>query len=66
MHHANISFLLHLLDPENEEPELEVQAEQVQAEDTNPELEQDKPRCITPKSFTLFWMYIFMLRMIVH
>jgi hypothetical protein len=32
MHHANISLLLHSLDPMNEEPELEVQAEQVQAE----------------------------------
>jgi hypothetical protein len=52
VHHANISLLLHSLDPGNEEPELEVQAEQVQAEDTNPKPEQGKPRCITPKSLT--------------
>jgi hypothetical protein len=34
MHHANVSFVLHSLDPMNEEPELEVQAEE-----TNPEPE---------------------------
>jgi hypothetical protein len=39
MHHANISFVLHSLDPVNEEPELEVQVEQFSAEETNPEVE---------------------------
>jgi hypothetical protein len=48
MHYANISLLLHSLDPVNEEPELQVQTEQVQAKETNPEPEQCKPRCITP------------------
>jgi hypothetical protein len=43
VHHANISLVLHSLDPVNEEPELEVQAEQAQAEETNPEPEQGKP-----------------------
>jgi hypothetical protein len=38
MHHANISLLLHPLDPMIEEPELEVQGEE-----TNLEPEQDKP-----------------------
>jgi hypothetical protein len=52
VHHANISLLLHLLDSVNEEPELEVQTEQVQTEETNPESEQGKPRCITPQSLT--------------
>jgi hypothetical protein len=52
VHHANISFLLHSLDPGNEEPELEVRAEQDQAEDTNLEPEQGKPRCITPQPLT--------------
>jgi hypothetical protein len=52
VHHANISLLLHSLDPGNEEPELEVKAEQEQAEDTNPEPELGKPRCITPQSLT--------------
>jgi hypothetical protein len=52
VHRANISFLLHLLDPRNEEPELEDQAEQEQAEDTNPGPEQGKPRCITPQFLT--------------
>jgi hypothetical protein len=67
MHHANISLLLYLLDPVNEEPELEVQTEQVPAEETNPEPKKVKPRCITPQSLTfLFEFNIFMLRMIVH
>jgi hypothetical protein len=49
VYHANISLLLHSLDPVNEESELEVQAEQVQVEDcTNLVLNQDKPWCITP------------------
>jgi hypothetical protein len=39
VHHANISPLLHLLDPVIKEPELEVQAEQVPAEETNPKPE---------------------------
>jgi hypothetical protein len=52
VHHANNSLLLHSLDPGNEELELEVQAEQDQAKDTNPEPEQGKPRCITPSSLT--------------
>jgi hypothetical protein len=43
MHHANISFVLYPRDLVNEELELEVQAE-----GTNPEPEQGKPRCITP------------------
>jgi hypothetical protein len=46
MHYANISFVLHSLDPVNEEPELEVQAEQDLAEETNPEPKQGMPRCI--------------------
>jgi hypothetical protein len=49
---ANISLLLRSLDPVSEEPELEIQAEQEQAEDTNLEPEQGKPRCITPPSLT--------------
>jgi hypothetical protein len=40
MHQANVSLLLHSLDPMNKEPELEVQAEQVKAEETNPEPDQ--------------------------
>jgi hypothetical protein len=52
MHHANISLLLRSLDPVNEESELKVQAEQERVEDTNPEPEQGKPRCITPLSLT--------------
>jgi hypothetical protein len=52
MHHANISFILRSLDPVDEEPELEVQAEQDQAKDTNPEPEQGKARCITLQSLT--------------
>jgi hypothetical protein len=43
--YVNISLLLHSLDPMNEEPELEVQAEE-----TNIELDQGKPRCIAPQS----------------
>jgi hypothetical protein len=67
MHHANISFVLHSLDPVNEEPELEVQIEQVPAKETNPEPEQGTPRCITPQSLTfIFEFNIFMLRIIVH
>jgi hypothetical protein len=51
----------------NEEPELEVQVEQVQAKETNPEPEQGKPQCITPQFLTfIFEFNIFMLRMIVH
>jgi hypothetical protein len=61
MHHANVSFVLHSLDLMNEEPELEVQAEE-----TNPEPEQGKLRCTTPQSLTCIWINIFMLRMIVH
>jgi hypothetical protein len=52
MHHANVSFVLHSLDPVNEEPMLEVLAEQVQAEETNPEPEQGKLWCITPQYLT--------------
>jgi hypothetical protein len=48
VHHANISLLLHSLDPGNEKSELEIQAEQEQAEDTNLEPEQGKLWCITP------------------
>jgi hypothetical protein len=36
----------------NKELELEVQAEQVQAKETNPKPEQGKPRCITPPSLS--------------
>jgi hypothetical protein len=43
VHHANISLLLLSLDPGNEEPELEIQAEQVPVKETNPEPEQGKP-----------------------
>jgi hypothetical protein len=47
MHHANVSFILHSLDPENEEPELGVQVEQVQAKDpTDLALDQGKSQCI--------------------
>jgi hypothetical protein len=52
LHHANYSLLLHSLDPTREEPELEVQAEQAQAEETNTDPNQGKPRCITPQFFT--------------
>jgi hypothetical protein len=48
LHHANLSPLFHPLDLAYEEPELEVQAEQAQAEATNSEPKQGKPRCITP------------------
>jgi hypothetical protein len=47
MHHANYS-LPASLDPTHEKPELEVQAEQVQVEETNPEPEQGKLLCIPP------------------
>jgi hypothetical protein len=67
VHHANITLLLHSLDPVNEEPELEVQTKQVPAEETNPKPEQGKPRGITPQSLTfIFEFNIFMLRIIVH
>jgi hypothetical protein len=66
VHHANISLSLHSLDPMNEGPELEVQAKQVQAEETNPEPEQGKPRCIIPNPWILYFDYYLMLRMIVH
>jgi hypothetical protein len=39
---------MHSLDPACEEPKLEVQAEQVQSEETNPDPDEGKPRCITP------------------
>jgi hypothetical protein len=52
VHHANISLLLHSLDPMNKEQELEVEVEHVQAEETNLEPKQGKPRCITPQSLT--------------
>jgi hypothetical protein len=45
MHHANYS-LFASLDPTHEEPEVEAQVDPI--EEANPELEQDKPRCITP------------------
>jgi hypothetical protein len=50
VYHANISLLLRSVDPENKEPELEVQAEQVPTKEANPKpkSEQDKPWCITP------------------
>jgi hypothetical protein len=66
MHHANISLLVHSVDHVNKEPDLKVQAEQVQAEETNPKPDQGKPRCITLKSLTFMLINIFMLRMIVH
>jgi hypothetical protein len=43
VHQANISHLLHSLDPGYEEPELEVQTEQDKVEDTNPKPEQGMP-----------------------
>jgi hypothetical protein len=53
LHHANHS-LFALLDPMQEELELESQVEQ--AKEANPELEpepeQGKPQCITPPSLT--------------
>jgi hypothetical protein len=49
MHHANYS-LLASLDPAHEEPEVEAQVDPT--EETNPEPEQGKPRCITPPSLT--------------
>jgi hypothetical protein len=49
MHHANYS-LLASLDPTHEE--LEVEAQVNQTNETNPEPEQGKPRCITPPSLT--------------
>jgi hypothetical protein len=39
---------MHSLDHVREEPELEFQVEQVQAKETNTELDQGKPRCIPP------------------
>jgi hypothetical protein len=39
---------MYSLHPAHEELELEAQVEQ--AKEANPELEQDKPRCITPQS----------------
>jgi hypothetical protein len=62
MHYANISFVLHSLDPVNEEPELEVQAEQVLAKETNLEPEQGKPRCITPQSLIFILNLIFYVK----
>jgi hypothetical protein len=59
MHHANISFVLHSLDLVNKEPELEVQAEEI-----NPEPEQGKPQCIIPQSLNFTLFNIFMLRML--
>jgi hypothetical protein len=59
MHYANISFVLHSLDLVNEEPELEVQAEQDLAEETNPEPEQGMPRCIISQSLTFILNLIF-------
>jgi hypothetical protein len=52
LHHTNHSTFVHSLDPAHEELELDDQAEQAQAEETNPELEKGKPRCITPQSLT--------------
>jgi hypothetical protein len=59
---------LHPLDPIHEKPELEVQAKQARAEETDPEPEPDqgKPRCITPQSLIFIWITIFMLKLIVH
>jgi hypothetical protein len=62
MHYANISFVLHSLDPVNEEPELEVQAEQVPAKETNLEPEQGKPWCITPQSLIFILNLIFYVK----
>jgi hypothetical protein len=50
LHHAILSLLLHLA---CEEPKSEVQAEEVQAKETNPEPKQGKPWYITPQSLTL-------------
>jgi hypothetical protein len=43
---------MYSLDPAHEEPELEIQAEQAQAKETNLEPEQGKPWCITQPSLT--------------
>jgi hypothetical protein len=48
MHHTHRSTFMHLLDHVHEEPELEIQAEQAQAKETNTELDQGKPQCIPP------------------
>jgi hypothetical protein len=50
----------------NEEPELEVQAEQVQAQETNPKPEQGKTVASRHHPWLLFWINIFMLTMIMH
>jgi hypothetical protein len=57
---------MYSLDPAHEEPELEIQAEQAQAKETNLEPEQGKPWCITQPSLTFIWITIFMIRLIVH
>jgi hypothetical protein len=43
---------MHSLDHVREKPKSEFQIEQVQGEETNTELDQGKPRCITPQSLT--------------
>jgi hypothetical protein len=58
---------LYALDTVYVEPESEVEAEQVQAEDlTNLALDQGKPRCIPPTIIDFYLITIFMLCLIVH
>jgi hypothetical protein len=66
LHHANHSPFMYSLDFACEEPELEVQAEQAEAKETNPEAKQGRPRCITPQSLTFILNRYLMLRLIVH
>jgi hypothetical protein len=51
LHHANYSRLASL-DPVHEEPKLEAQVKQAEEANLEPELDQDKPWCITPQSLT--------------
>jgi hypothetical protein len=43
---------MHSLDPTHKEPELEAQVDQAEEANPKPELEQGKPQCITPPTFT--------------
>jgi hypothetical protein len=54
------------LDHVPDESESKVQAEQAQAEETNPEIAQGKPQCIPPIIFYFSFNHYFMLTLIVH
>jgi hypothetical protein len=66
LHNTNHSTFIHLLDHVHEEPESEVQVEEVQAEETNTDLDQGKPRCIPQIILDFDFNHYLMLRLIVH